>query len=295
MAFVTYVDIDAPQEELFFSGLTQDSRFLYSKIKKKTTLFSAKKKKAFALRSLLPQLGAAWALLTTPEKTAWTASGVYSNLNGWRQFVAEQSIRIKLDLSWPNIPSIYHNSWYGHLAIGGSATQIQIAQYHPAGYYIHRKVPGVKGLYAPIFIQENMSLPLTIGLSYKCLLTPTGPSQFAKFYAVVRSSYQGIDRENVVEINLNLDGNWHIETAVLSQTLGYFTGYTLYFHIFGYTGDVFFDHVKALHGAVNWARDKNCFDINVTFTNQYYQIPKHWVALELPSGAEYDSDYIDGM
>lgn len=295
MAFVSFVDVDPAQEQQFFKGLTPDSRFLYSKMKYKTSLFSAKKKRSLALRSLLPQISFLWSALSSGEKYAWTVSGSYSGLNGWRQFVAEQSIRLKLGLSVPNTPSNYHNAWYGHLSIGGSATQIKIAQYHPAGYYVHKKVVGFKKVYAPVFVQENMSLPLQIGISYRCDLTPSGGTQYAKYYAIVRSSYQGVDRENVVEINLTNDGAWHTATATLSSSLGYVIGYTLYIHVFGYTGDVYFDHVKAIHGAVNWARDKNCYDINVTFTNQFYQIPKHWVALELPSGAVYDSDYVDGV
>src|SRR3989304_7988349 len=144
MAFVSYVDLDPAQEQQFFSGLTPDSRFLYSKVKKKTGLFSAKKKKTLALRSLLPQISELWAGLSAGEKTAWTTAGSYAVLNGWGAFVAEQSIRLKLGLSVPGLPSNYHNSWYGHLSIWGAATQIKIAQYHPAGYYIHRKVVGLK-------------------------------------------------------------------------------------------------------------------------------------------------------
>ena len=295
MAFVSYVDINPADEKKFFSGLTPDSRYLYSKVKKKTGLFSAKKKKALTLRSMLPTIAELWADLTTEQKTAWTTAGAYVPLNGWRAFVAEQSIRLKLGLSVPGAPSIYHNSWYGHLAIGGAATQIKIAQYHPAGYYIHRKVAGLKKVYAPVFVEEAVSLPLQIGMSYRADLTPTGPTQYAKFYAVVLSSYQGVDRENVVEINFINDGAWRTVTATLSSALGYVFGYTLYIHIFGYTGDLYFDQIKAIHGAVNWARDKNCYDINVAFTNQFYQIPKHWVAIELPQGAVYDSDYIDGI
>jgi hypothetical protein len=102
-----------------------------------------------------------------------------------------------------------------------------------------------------------------------------------------------VDRENTVEINFTNDSTWRSEVATLTTSLGYIIGYTLYIEIFGYTGDFYFDNVKAIHGAVNWARDKYCYDINVTFTNQYYQIPKHWVALELPVGSAYDSDYVD--
>jgi len=295
MAFVSFVDIDPAQEEQFYKIATPDSRFLYSKIKMKTTLFSAKKKKAVALRSMLPTIAEAWNPLTTEEKTAWTTAGVYHGLNGWRMFVAEMSIRLKVGLSIPITPSIYHNAWFGHLSIQAPATEIKIAQYHPAGYYVSKKVKGFKKVYAPVFIQESMGLPLQIGMSYRCNLTPTGPTQIARFYAVVRSSYQGVDRENIVEINFTNDSAWHIETATISSTLGYVIGYTLYIHIFGYTGDFYFDCLKSTHGAVNYARDKWCYDINVTFTHQFYQIPKHWVAIELPAGAVYDSDYIESV
>lgn len=293
MARLSYVDINPADEEMFFKGLTPQSQFLYSRMKKKTFIFSAKKKKSMSARSFLPAISSLWSALSPTEKALWTTCGAYSALNGWRFFVAEQSIRLKLGLSVPNVPVISHQAWIGHLSIGGSATQIKIAQYHPSTYYVHHKVTGKKGLYAPVLVTETMYLPLMIGISYRADLTPVGGSQIAKFYAVVRSSYQGIDRENIVEIDFVNDDTWHIETATLSNVLGYVIGYTLYIHLFGYTGDLYFDNVKAVHGSVNWVRDKNCSDIKVTFSNQYYQIPKHWVALELPSGAVYDSDYID--
>jgi len=295
MVFVSYVDINPADEEQFFKSVTPDSQFLYSKIKQKTGFFSAKKKKSLALRSFLPLLAETWAGLSQAQKDVWTACGVYTALNGWRTFVAEESVRLKLGLAIPNTPSIYHNAWFGHLHIGGSATQLKIAQEHPAGYYVSQKVTGKKGLYAPVFITEKITIPFQIGISYRCDLTPTGATQYIKYYAIVQSSYQGVDRENVIEINLINDGAWHIATATLSATLGYIIGYTLYMHIFGYTGDVYFDQVKAIHGAVNYARDKNCYDINVTFTHQYYQIPKNWVAIEMPVGALYDSDYVDSV
>lgn len=293
MANVAFVDINPADEEQFFKGLNPQSQFLYSRMRKKTTLFSAKKTHAISARSLLPAISALWSALSPTEKALWTTTGAYSGLNGWRSFVAEQSIRMKLGLSVPNTPVTSHQAWVGHLFIGGSAEQIQIAQYHPSSYWVRHKVTGKKGLYAPVLVSETMSLPLQIGISYKANLTSVGGSQYIKYYAVVRSSYQGVDRENVVEINCTNDNAWHIATATLSETLGYIIGYTLYIHIFGYTGDFFFDNVKAIHGAVNWVRDKNCSNIKATFSNQYYQIPNHWVALEIPSGAVYDSDYVD--
>jgi hypothetical protein len=293
MAFVSYVDINPADEQQMFKGLLPDSRFLYSKIKKKTTLFSAKKKKAVSQRSLLPQIAACWAGLSDAQKIAWTTAGSYCGLNGWRTFVAEQSIRLKIGYAIPSTPSNFHNAWLGYMSVQSPATQILIAQYHPAGYYVHKKVTGFKKVYAPVFVQEAMSLPLQIGISYICDLFSLNPDHRARFYAVVRSSYQGVDRETTVEINFINDFQWHTAVATLSSVLGYVIGYTLYIELYNYKGDLWFDQVKAIHGAVNWARDKACYDINVTFTNQFYQIPKNWVAIELPDGALYKSDYVN--
>lgn len=293
MANISYQDIDPAQVAQFYHGLTPQSQFLYSRIKKKTGLLSKRRILHIASRSFLPQIASVWATMTSLEKALWTICGAYSHLNGWRSFVAEQSIRIKLGLTLPNIPVIEHQAWIGHLQIAGSATQIQIGQFHPSAYYIHKKVTGVKGLYAPVLVNEQMSLPFEIGLSYKSDLTPTGAQQYAKFYVTIISSYQGVDRFTDLVIDLNPSTDWMIDSATLIEVTGYVIGYSAYIHIFGYTGDFYFDNVKLIHGAVNWARDKNCSNIKFSFSNQYYQIPKNWVALELPSGSAYGSDYIE--
>lgn len=293
MAFVSYVDINPADEVKFYSGLNASDRFLYSKIKKKKVFFSRHAKSSLVARSLLSQISTIWATLNVAEKALWTTSGSYSNLNGWRAFVSEMSIRLKLGFSTSYTPSIYHQGWLGHLIIENPAQQIKIAQYHPESYYVYRKVTGVKGLFAPVLVTEKIYLPLQIGISYKSNLTAVGGSQYIKFYAIVRSSYQGVDRENIVELNLDAVTDWKTVTATLSVALGYVIGYTLYIHVFGYIGDLYFDNIKAIHSAVNWVRDTRCNDINITFTNQYYQISKHWVALELPAGSSFDSDYLN--
>ncbi len=293
MAKVSYIDIDPATEQKFYEGLTPRSQFLYSRLAQKTTLFSAKKIHSLKSRSLLPIISDLWTALTPTEKTLWSTTGAYTGLNGWRSFVAETSIRLKLGLSVPNVPVNSHHAWVGHINIGGSASEIQIAQEHPTQYYIHKKVTGKKGLYAPVLVNEQIALPLQIGISYKANLSAVGGIQLAQFYAVVRSSYQGVERENIVTIPFTPSIDWTIVTATLSDSLGYVIGYTLYIHILGYTGDLYFDNVKAIHSGVNWVRDKNCTNIKQTFTNQYYQIPAHWVALVLPVGSVYDSDYVD--
>lgn len=294
MAYHTYVDISTSDAQKFFKALTPDSQFLYSKVKRKTGLFSSLKKLRLSERSLLPQISLLWSALTPTEQLAWKTAGSYAGMTtGWRAFVQEQCARIVRGLSVPNSPSNYHLGLVGRLHIGGSATQIHIAQYHPMHYYVHHRVTGKKGLYAPVLVTEPITLPIQIGFSYKSDLTSLGGSPYALFYIEIYSSYQGVDRVNVLEIPLTPSIGWNTVLESISGVLGYVKGYAVFIHIFGYSGDFYFDHVKILHGGTNWARDKECSRIQQTFTNQYYQIPAHWVALELPSGSWYASDYVD--
>jgi len=293
MAYATYQTIPQADEANFFKALTPDSQFLYSKFKRKTGLFSRRKKAMMSVRSLLPQIAPVWQALTPTEQLAWKTAGAVTGLNGWRAFVLEQSQRLKNNLTIPNTPSNFHLGKVGHLVISAPAIQLELAQEHPSSYYIRHRVSGKKGLYMPQEITEIMSLPLQIGLCYKAVLAPTGPTQYAKFYARVRSSYQGVDRFTDLEINLTPTTDWTSAVVSLTSVLGYVIGYTLYFHIYGYTGDLYIDNLKSIHSSTNYARDKACSNIRASFSNQYYQIPKHWVALAIPVGASYNSEYID--
>lgn len=293
MAFHTFVTVTGADAQKYFSGLTANSQFQYSKARRKTGLFSLKKKLKLSERSLLPQIATLWASVSAPDKLLWASAGSHAGMsNGWRAFVQDTSLRLQLGLSVPGTPSDYHLARVGHLSIGGTATEIQIAQYHPSSYFVHHKVAGKKRLYAPVQVTEIISLPFTLGFSYMSNLTATGGSQYAFLYVEVYSSYQGVDRVNTLEIPLNPSIGWNTVSDTISGSLGYVKGYAVFIHIYGYTGDLYFDHVKMIHNSTNWARDKECSNINQTFTNQYYQIPAHWVALVLPTGAGYASDYI---
>ncbi len=293
MTRVSYVNLTTAQKEAFYKNVNPSDRFFYSKIIKKTVLLSRAKLAKLDSKSLLAQIAVLWSALDDTAKTLWATSGGYMGLNGWRNFVQEQTLRIKRSLSTSYTPSIYHQGKVGILEIASPANQIEIAQFHPSSYWIRKKLTGTKNTYGPVLISENMSLPITITLSYKSDLTAHLGSPYAKFYANLRSSYQGVDRDNFVEINLTPSADWQTATATISTTLGYLIGYTLYFHIFGYRGTLWFDNVKVEHSGSNWARDKNCSNIKAEFTRQFYQVPKNWAPITLENGADFYSDYID--
>ena len=291
MAQTSYIDLTPEQEDLFFTTLKSSDRFQYPRITRKLTLFSVKRKKGLSQRSFLPQIAELWNAFSDGEKQAWNEAAVNQVKNGYNLFVQDQSIRIKNDVAGVATPSLLHQSWVGYLNIEAPATEIKIAQYHPRAYWVSKKVTGKKGMYEPVEVTEDFALPVKIQLSYKSNLTSQGAGSFAKFYAVVRSSYQGQDIFTNNEISLDLVADWKEADVTLTEVQGYVIGYTLYFHLFNLRGTLLFDNIKSEHSSQNWARDPWCKNINEGFTRAFFQVPKHWVAVELPDGASFESFY----
>ena len=313
MAKVSYVDVDPGTEDLFFSNLNPGDRFGYSNLRRTPSLFSKQKIKGLTQKSLLPQVAALWNEFvdTSPSiyglsifgnhlfgdetennsKNLWTQAAAECGLNGWRLFVQDTCLRIKNSLSGVATPSLLHQAMVGYLYVASPATEIKIGQYHPRSYWTSHKVYGKKGMHEPVLITEDFSLPLVLTLNYKSDLTSQGAGSFAKFFATVRSSYQGIDRFADCEILLDLSSDWKTATATLTNVLGYVIGYTAYFHLYNLRGTLWCDNIKIEHSGQNWCRDPFCKDLNQGFTRAFYQIPKHWVSVEMPSGAEFGSIY----
>lgn len=293
MAKVSYVDLLPTVEPSYYANLTMFDRFTAPHVGMHKTFVSRKSVKGLTQKSLLPQIAADWALLSAGEKSDWSDAGVERGLNGWRLFVADKCARIKNGLSGNATPSLLHQSWVGRLKISSPADELKIAQLHPQFYWISRTIPGKKGQREPVRITEDFSLPLVLSLNYKSNLTSTGAGSFAKFYADVWYSYQGQNLSQIVEIPLDLVADWKTASVTLSTIETILVGYTLYFHLYKLTGDLYIDNVKATHSGQNWVRDTYCDDVYQTFSKAFYQIPDHWAPVTLPVGAEYDSVYED--
>lgn len=313
MAKTGYLDLDSAQEQAYFNSLNSGDRFINACVQRKTVLFSYRRKKGVSRKSLLPACSSAWSLLSSVEKDAWTLAGSYCNLNGWRLFVRDYCYRVINGLIGVSVPNIYYQDIVGRLQIDSPANELKIFQPHPYRYYISKKVSGKKGMYEPFAVVERLSLPLKIGLSYKADLLPAvgysalcgvcecgynecGDVQddnhpFCKFYAVVRRLYQGVNIDTNLEIYLDFTSDFKIVSNTLSNILGQFTGYSLYFHLNNLTGSLFVDNIISEHGSQNWARDPSCNDIHRDFTRAFYQVPAHWSAVTIPSGSFFESEY----
>lgn len=289
MAKCTYIDLLPEDYDLYYKNLASGDRFVNSRVKKKTTLFSRYKKGRLVEQSLFKTLAPVWQAFTDEQKTAWSDVGDVIGLNGWQAFIEDTSARWRYSYSGYSTPNLLHNARVGKINIASPATQIKIAQFHPQFYYIRKKVYGKKGMYYPLKIEENFALPLELKIRYASDLSTAGSNPSAKYYARIHSLYQGRDIYTNLDVDLDLSSAWKLASANVSSVLGLAVNYDLYIELIDVRGSLWFDNVEANHSAQNWVRDWDCDDINKVFGAVYYQVPENWAPITIPDGAEYES------
>jgi len=281
-----------PEYDLSYSrALCSGDRYTIPRVRRKVSFISRNRIKGLTEKSLIPVLAPVWAELSESDKTLWTDTGANCNLSGFKHFLKDRAFRIKNDLEGYAVPNDYHQVEVGLLRLESPATAMKIQQLHPLNYWVQRKVTGTKSQYQPVSITESFGLPLHIEISYRGILTSAGEGAFAKFYCVVYSHYQGRIIESAVEIPFTLSQAWTRETADISSVIGLARGYTAFIEIYNCTGDLLIDNVNIEHSGQNWCRDPFCNDIDQGFTKAFFQVPKHWNAVDLPDGAFFGSVY----
>ena len=291
MAKTSYLDISSELEEAYYSPLQSSDRFIIPRIRVKTVILSQKKINDLIAKSYLPTISALWANFTDQQKADWKSVDPHPQQHGWRTFVADQSIRIKLGLGGVATPNQYHQDLVGKILIEEPAEEIKLIQPHPSSYWVYQKVTGKKAMYEPVEVSEDFALPLKLTINYKSNLVSTGEGSFARFYASIRHLYQGQNLNHNEIIEIPLSSAWASQNTTISNLTGLAVSYNLYLHLYKVRGTLLFDNVKVEHSGSNWARDTYCKKIEQDFTRAFYQIPKNWGVVEIPNGAGYLSIY----
>lgn len=291
MAKTSYQLIPPELDQVYSQTLVSGDRYLVPCVRRKVLFLSRNRKKGLTEKSLIPVLSPVWNALPQGERDAWTAAAAESNLTGFKCFLKDKAFRIKNDIAGYATPSLLHQVEAGLLRVEAPATGLKIEQLHPFKYWIQKKVTGTKKQYFPYLITESFDIPLQISVNYKSALTSVGGGSFAKFYCIVYSHYQGLTIENMCAVNIPLVSDWANGTATISSVTGVCRGYTAFLEIYNATGDLYVDNISIEHSGQNWARDPYCNDINQSFTKAFYQIPKHWAAVDVPEGAFFESVY----
>lgn len=291
MAKTSYITIPDGLDLEYNKVIQSGDRFIFPHVKVKRLFTSRSRKKGLTQKSLMVTLAPVWASFDAPTKASWESAGHESQMTGWKQFIQDTSVRIANEISGYATPSNLYQSKVGQIKIESPAIGLTIEQLHPQTYYINKKVTGTRSQYIPQIIQENLSLPVSLAISYKSDLISAGANPRARFFVIVYSSYQGRDIENFCEIPFSLSHDWERKTASISNVIGIFRGYTAFIQIEDARGTLKFDNVEIIHTAQNWARDPFCNSIQTSFTKAFYQIPRNWAAEDIEDGAQFGSVY----
>jgi hypothetical protein len=313
------------QRDRFILGVVQGHKREPSKVQKKLLKRAAIINSPQQGRgSLFKYLSPYWRALTPEQKATWKTAGAYSTLTNWQLFVSDNAARIRNSLTFPTPPSEEWQVRTGYVNLqatpvptgdayrlletsdrrlletgdyllleseGGEVPAIKLKQEHPLTYQVTQKVAGKPWKQELATLTEVFSLPLQIGISYKSNLTPTGSEQRARFYADIWTSYQGEDINNLLEINFSPSADWTTESVTTDNLRGILIGYTLYLDIYGYTGTLLFDNVRAVHGGTNWARDPRCDDVTKVFTKGFAGVPPFWIQETLTENSSFSTEF----
>lgn len=293
MAKTSFITIPVGLDTAYNKVIQSGDRFIFPHVKVKRLFTSRSRKKGLTQKSLFVSLAPVWNGFEQSVRDAWTLAGAECGLTGFKLFVQDTSIRIANNIEGYASPNVLYQSKVGKMQVEAPATGLAIVQLHPQTYYVNRKVAGTRSQYEPKLIQENLTLPIEIGISYKADLESAGDSPRARFYVIIYSNYQGRTIENTCEIPFSLDQDWERLTASMSGVIGQFRGYTAFIELYNVRGTLLFDNIDIVHTGQNWARDPFCNSIQTTFTKAFYQIPKNWSAESISNGAFYRSVYYD--
>ena len=291
MAQVGALEIPPELKEAFMKLMSSTSNRRTGAIRKHGYIPSRAQVVKLTTRSLLPQIRTAWESLSPAEVAAWKAAAAVTSMNGWNLFTQDTAYRIKFGLPGLATPSLLHQYKVGRIEIAAPADRVLLAQYHPNKYYVSKKMRGNTTQREDVAVYEKLTLPLTIGCSFRSGLTATKPQPKVRFYAIVYSLYQGRTIENQVGFDIPLSSDWTSATATITEVIGVSRDYNLWIELDGVRGWFEWDNVVAQHTATNWARDKRCNDVNNELTTVNYQIEKSWEEQFLPKGSQFDSVY----
>ena len=291
MAQVGALEVPPELLELFQKLVSPSDTRRTGAVRKHGYLQSREKIYNLTTRSLLPDIRDMRKTLLAEEIEAWKQAAAAGRQNWWNLFVQDTAYRIKYDLPGLATPSIFHQYKVGRIEIKAPATRVLLTQYHPAKYYVNKKMRGNTTLREDVPVYEKFQLPLTIGTSYRSNLSVVGPNPRARMWAVITSHYQGRNIETELALDFEMVSGWTRKEATISEVLGDSRFYQLFIELNDVQGAFEWDNVLSRHTGTNWARDWRCSDVNNELTRVNFQIEKSWEELFLPFRTAFDSVY----
>jgi hypothetical protein len=276
------------QGDRFRLGVVQSQRRILSRRARKLLTRPAITNSPMSGRgSLFKKFSPMWRALTTSQKNVYRDAGAVSGLTNWQLYISDNAIRLRTSQPLEVPPVTTWQVRTGYFSINSPSEHVLITQEHKLDYLITRKMKGMPWKEELATIREFLGLPLTLGIRYKSNLIAEGSTQRVRYFADIWYSYQGVDLIKTLEINIDPVADWDYHTVTLSSIRGIIIGYTLKIEIFGYTGTLLFDNLRAIHGGQNWVRDPRCDNVTRIFQKQFSDVLPYWKQEILPSDVEF--------
>lgn len=297
MVKVNTLDIPDELKHLANKSFQKRDRFILGVVQSQRSELSKKRKKELSRvasvhspqenrGSLLKYFATYWGALSLSKKDIWKSAGAVCGLTGWQLFISDSAARIKKFLSFGFDPSLFWQVRVGKISLNVSSKNYIISQSHALNYWVASKIKGKPWKKELKLLTEFFSLPLTLKIRYKSSFVVAGSLPFARFFADVITSYQGVNRVNRVEIPLTLSTDWTFAEITLSKVNGYIIKYDLYFELNDITGYLLIDNLRAEHSGQNWVRDPRCDDVSKIFNKGFSAVNPFWV---VKNGASFGS------
>lgn len=275
----------------FNKAVVPVTKTLNSSMRANRNIVHRRRRKEIADRSYLPALRDIWANMDDDTKATWVAAAAVDGRSAWFFFVSETSARWKSGQTGVTYITDFHAGLVGHIEIGGSATGVLLQQDHNFQHKRMIRVVGSQTQKVPIIVNEILTVPFTIGLSYRSNLTAAGPNPYARLYARVTTAYKGGNPPTEVECILALVSGWASSESTLDALVGVPRHYSLGLELRDCVGTLEFDYVRAEHSGTNFAFDFRCDDISHGFSNTNYKLPPPWSPVDLQPGVTFSSIY----
>lgn len=253
-------------------------------------------KERLRAQSPLKTAGVIWAGLTDLQRNDWSTVAQAYALTGWQLFVqrgTEQQLRGPTELGAysyaaayygygsdeeNNNPGEFANYKAGHFQILSNPGEIILQQNHPQNYNIRRRIPQSLQVFETVSVEEQLLLPLTIGVSYRTMMEEAGASPNIEFYARIEYDDGGSSAYDEQGFTLELEHGWTRETLIITSAPGDILGYSLCFRFTDVIGDIAFDNIESTHTATNWAIDPFCNDVAPVYLPQWGDINHTWAS-----------------
>lgn len=291
MTKISFLDISAGLEKQYFKNIKQADRFLFSRVVANKTRTSRKKKNKLKERSLMFLISNLWKGLDSSVVNVWNDVASFNNMSGFQLFMKEQSLHIQAGFSDVATPSYFHQGKVGEVSISSPSLNFKIKQNHSHNYWLLKKVVSKKTMQAPLYITEDFAMPLTLGINYSSALEVAGDNPFARYFATIRSSYQGLDVFTDLIVDLDFSCSWQNIEKTFSDIVGQFVSYDVSIELNDLQGFLFFDNIKIYHSGQNWAFDSFCNNISKKNTFPFNKVVNSWEEVSVPVGSSYCSKY----